>query len=87
MSWYHERERFPEQGPPRKFHGSSLPLAALGLFILWFGWLGFVRGKAYALNEMVPELLINTLLAGVFGGLGNLIFQFAFRRQCRLKVS
>ena len=77
--------KFPEQGPPRQFHGSSLPLAALGLFILWFGWLGFVGGKAYALNDLVPELLINTLLAGVFGGLGNLIFQFVFRKQVSIE--
>ncbi len=72
--------KFQKDGTARTFHGSNLPLAALGLFILWFGWFGFIGGKTQELSEMVPHLLVNTLLAGVFGGLGNLIFQFVFRK-------
>ncbi|MDX1946276.1 MAG: ammonium transporter [Pirellulaceae bacterium] len=73
--------RFPADAPPKKFHGHSLPMAALGLFILWFGWFGFTGGKTLALNSQVPEIWINTLLAGVFGGMGNLLWQLICRKQ------
>jgi Amt family ammonium transporter len=33
--------RFPDHQPPRKIHGSNLPLSVLGAMLLWIGWLGF----------------------------------------------
>ncbi len=73
--------KFGPTGKPRKFHGHSLPMAALGLFILWFGWLGFNGGRTLVLNGQVPLILINTLLAGLFGGLGTLVWQWFFRQH------
>lgn len=49
--------------------GSSLPMASLGVFIIWFGWFGFNAGSTLAFNEQVPLILLNTSLAAVWGGL------------------
>ncbi len=53
----------------RPIEGHSLPMAALGVFLLWFGWFGFNGGSTLALNDKVPLIIINTTLAGAAGGL------------------
>lgn len=47
----------------------SVPMATLGVFLLWFGWFGFNGGSTLQFNETVPLVLKNTLLAGAAGGL------------------
>ena len=62
--------RFGPQGRP--IEGHDVPLAALGLFLLWSGWFGFNGGSVLALNWMVPHILVNTLLAAAAGGITTL---------------
>lgn len=73
--------KFLPSGRITRFHGHSLPIAALGLFILWFGWFGFTGGRAMELSGNVPKIWINTLLASIFGGAGNLLWQLATRKR------
>lgn len=55
--------------------GSNIPLAALGTFILWFGWFGFngasqlAAGTAADINA-VAQIFANTNMAAVGGVLG-----------------
>jgi ammonium transporter len=51
-------------------HSSNLQLSVLGMFLLWFGWLGFNGGSTLTLNDQVPLIMVNTILAG---GAGMLI--------------
>lgn len=53
----------------RRIEGHNLALATLGVFLLWFGWFGFNGGSALAIDDRVPLILLNTLLAGAAGGL------------------
>jgi Amt family ammonium transporter len=53
-------------------HGHDLPLATLGAFLLWFGWFGFNGGSTLKMDETVPLILVNTLIAGAAGGLAGL---------------
>ena len=55
-----------DKGP---IHGHNLPLAALGLFLLWVGWFGFNGGSTLAANDQVPLIVLNTTLAACAGGL------------------
>jgi len=48
---------------------SSLPIATLGVFLIWFGWIGFNGGSTLSLSDNVPGIIMNTMLAGVSGGL------------------
>ncbi len=52
--------------------GSSMPLAALGTFILWFGWFGFNGGSQLALGtpgdaNAIANIYANTFLAAAAG--------------------
>ena len=54
------------------FASSSIPLATLGTFILWFGWFGFNGGSQLALagfenSTAVATIYINTNLAACAG--------------------
>ena len=59
--------------------GSNLPLAGLGVLLIWLGWIGFNGGSTLALNNDVPEILLNTFIAAVWGGIASSAFVF-FRK-------
>ena len=59
--------RFRYSGGPRKIHGSNMQLAVLGTMLLWFGWLGFNGGSNLALDDSVPGIMVNTIMAGASG--------------------
>lgn len=62
--------------PPRP---SNMALAALGTFILWFGWYGFNVGSTLAASNVnqLGLVAVNTTLAGSIGALTAMFFQFA----------
>jgi len=59
--------RFPKDGPPRKIQGNNLPLASLGVILLYVGWLGFNGGSTLAIDSSVGRVIANTVLAGAAG--------------------
>ncbi len=62
--------RFDQRQTPLRAH--NLPLAMLGIFILWFGWFGFNGGSTLAVTDKVASILVNTMMAGTSGGLAAL---------------
>lgn len=54
---------------PARLLPRSVPMATLGVFLLWFGWFGFNGGSTLAFTEAVPAVLIVTLFGGAAGGL------------------
>jgi ammonium transporter, Amt family len=71
--------RFGPNG--RRIEGHNLPMAVLGVFLLWFGFFGFNGGSTLALNESVPRIVMNTALAGAAGGLAGMALSWAFSRH------
>ena len=55
--------KFDSKGKPHPIPGHSMPLAVLGVLILWFGWFGFNGGSALAANELAAVAFTNTFLA------------------------
>ena len=57
---------------------SNMGLAALGTFILWFGWYGFNVGSTLAAEDpnQLGLVAVNTTLAAAAGTLGAMFFQY-----------
>ncbi|WP_373018416.1 ammonium transporter [Thiomicrorhabdus sp.] len=60
------------------FEQSNLAYSALGVFLIWLGWIGFNGGSVLALNQTTGLVILNTLIAGSIGGLAGLIFSRMF---------
>lgn len=67
------KPRIGKYGPNGSVHailGHSIPLASLGVFILWFGWFGFNPGSTLGVGngELIGLVAMNTNLAAAAGG-------------------
>ncbi len=57
-----------ENGRVNVITGHSIPLGALGVFLLWFGWFGFNGASTLAADpELVPSVIANTFFAAAAG--------------------
>jgi len=65
--------KYAEDGSPRNMPGHSLPLAALGVFILWFGWFGFNAGSTTAGTTDIALIATNTFVAAGAGAVGGMM--------------
>lgn len=55
--------------------GHSIPLGALGVFILWLGWFGFNGASTLAADPVVvPSIITNTLLAASAGVISTALY-------------
>ena len=60
-------------GQIRGIAGHSMPLAAIGVFLLWLGWFGFNGGSVLSADpELVSLVFVTTCLAASTGILGAL---------------
>ncbi len=63
--------KYNKDGSANAIAGHSIPLASLGVFILWFGWFGFNPGSTLAVGDgsLIARIAINTNLAAAAGGI------------------
>lgn len=66
--------RYSPEGKSKVIAGHSIPLAMLGVFILWFGWFGFNPGSQLAASgtdnaNAIALITVNTNLAAAAGAL------------------
>ena len=61
-------------GKIRPIPGHSMPLATIGVFLLWFGWFGFNGGSVLSADPGAVSLVfVTTSLAAAAGAIGALI--------------
>jgi len=68
--------KYSIDGKPRAIPAHSIPLASLGVFILWFGWFGFNPGSTLGVNNGgfdIGRVAINTNLAAALGGIAAML--------------
>jgi len=63
--------RFGPEG--REIEPHNMPMAALGMFLIFIGWFGFNGGSTLAFNGTVLVVLVNTLLAAAAGGSATIV--------------
>ena len=62
--------KYDGDGNPRPIAGHNLPLAALGVFILWLGWFGFNPGSQMGADAAeISSIAITTNLAAAAGAI------------------
>ncbi|RXT04353.1 ammonium transporter [Ammoniphilus sp. CFH 90114] len=54
--------------------GHNIPMGAIGVFILWFGWFGFNAGSELAVDEAIASIVTTTMLSAAAGGLASMIY-------------
>ena len=59
--------KYLKDGRIKPILGHSIPLASLGVFILWLGWFGFNPGSTTAANKDIALIFVNTNLAAAAG--------------------
>lgn len=82
------RGKYPAAGGMRPIPGHSMPLAAIGVFLLWFGWFGFNGGSVLSADpEAVSRVFVTTALAGAAGTIGAMFFSWALLKKSDLSMS
>jgi Amt family ammonium transporter len=77
--------RFGADGTVRTINGSSIPMAVLGVFLLWFGWIGFNGSSTLAANDAVPGIIFRTMLGGAAGMVFTLAAGWFISRKPRVE--
>ena len=70
--------RYNDDGTPNAMPGANMPLATLGMFILWFGWFGFNGGSELKVSNVdeanaVAQVFVNTNIAACGGLIAALL--------------
>lgn len=71
--------KYNQDGEAIAIPGHNLPLAAVGAFILWFGWFGFNPGStlgAVGNWELIGTIATNTFLASAAGGVSTILYTY-----------
>lgn len=62
--------KYGPDGKAKAIPGHNIPLAALGVFILWFGWFGFNAGSTVSGEDLsIGFIVVNTALAASAGAI------------------
>ena len=72
--------RFSNNGKVNNIPSGNLPIAMLGILLLFFGWFGFNGGSMLEMNKQVPGIIVNTFLAGVSGLIVSLVIGWKIRK-------
>ncbi|MFW6269562.1 MAG: ammonium transporter, partial [Bacillota bacterium] len=66
--------KYNQDGSPNALPGHNLLMAALGVFILWFGWFGFNAGSTIAGTDLsIADIAVTTNLAAAAGAVMAMI--------------
>jgi Amt family ammonium transporter len=68
--------KFTSEGKVRAIPGHNIPVAALGVFLLWFGWYGFNPGSTTAGSPQIAIIAVTTTLAAAAGAVSSMLFSW-----------
>ena len=69
-------------GQVRAIAGHSMPLATIGVFLLWLGWFGFNGGSVLSADpELVSLVFVTTCLASAAGIIGAMLTSWTVQHK------
>jgi len=67
--------------------GHSMPLATMGVFLLWFGWFGFNGGSVLSADpELVSLVFVTTSMAAAAGAVGAFLISYVMFKSFDLSM-
>lgn len=80
--------KYLEGGKIRPILGHSMPLATIGVFLLFLGWFGFNGGSVLsAAPEGVSFVFVTTALAAAAGGFSSIFFSWILLKKPDLSMA
>jgi Amt family ammonium transporter len=79
--------KYSKDGKVKAIPGHNIPLAALGVFILWLGWFGFNPGSTTAGNKDIAMIFVNTNLAAAAGAVIAMITSWMIFKKPEIGMS
>ncbi len=80
--------KYLPDGKIRPILGHSMPLATIGVFLLFLGWFGFNGGSVLSANpELVSYVFVTTAVAAAAGGLASIFASWAFLKKPDLSMA
>ena len=80
--------KYLEGGKIRPILGHSMPLATIGVFLLFLGWFGFNGGSVLsAAPEGVSFVFVTTALAAAAGGFSSIFFSWMLLKKPDLSMA
>ena len=73
--------KYDDDGRPVTIPGHNMPLAVLGVLILWIGWWGFNPGSTMAAVPEIADIALTTNLAAAAGVLGAMGMSYLYKRN------
>jgi len=73
--------KYGKDGKPRPIPGHSVPLAIVGVFLLFIGWFGFNPGSQLQADLAVPVLGVLTAFAAASGGAAAMLTSWAVQKK------
>jgi Amt family ammonium transporter len=77
-----------KDGKAQPMFGHSMPLATIGVFLLWLGWFGFNGGSVLSANPALVSLtLVTTCLAAAAGGVSAALTSWVLLKKPDLSMA
>ena len=73
--------KYGPKGEIRAIPGHNIPMAAIGVFILWLGWFGFNPGSTTAGDTSIAMIFVNTNLAAAAGVISAMTISWILFRK------
>ncbi len=81
------RGKYSKDGKVIPLPGHSMPLATIGVFLLWLGWFGFNGGSVLSADPKLTSLtLVTTCLAAAAGGVGSMVTAWTMLKKPDLSM-
>jgi len=79
--------KYGPDGKPKAIMGHNIPIAALGVFILWFGWFGFNAGSTTAAGGDIGYIAVTTNVSAAAGAISAMILSWVLFKKADASMS